>query len=429
MIKHRIAQFIEKEHLIPARGKVLVTLSGGADSVALLRLLLALGYNCEAAHCNFHLRGAESDRDEAFVRALCERLGVVLHVASFDTYAHAAGRKISIEMAARELRYAWFAEVKAACGAQVVAVAHHRDDSVETMLLNLMRGTGITGLLGIRPVNGDIVRPLLCVSRQEIVDYLDHINQDYVTDSTNLTDDYTRNKIRLQLIPLMEEFNPSVKQSLADTAEHLSQVATLYNAYIGKEKEQVMGAQGIHIAGLLGMPSPGALLFEILHPLGFNASQIEDVLQALHGQSGKKFIGSTGIRVIKDREYLLIDKAGETDETTAPPFELHTEEHAYSPDFVMKRSKNLAYFDADKLKHSLSIRKWRHGDYFVPFGMRGRKLVSNYLTDRKLSVIQKDNQWVLCSGEDIVWLIGERTDNRFRLDENSKRVLVVRVKE
>ena len=228
MNKKKIEQYIDQEKLFTREDKILVTLSGGADSVALLRLLLDMGYTCEAAHCTFHLRGDESVRDEMFVRELCLQLEVPLHVQHFQTTEEAEKRHISIEMVARELRYAWFEQLRLQQGANVIAVAHHKDDSVETLLLNLIRGTGINGLLGIRPKNGNIVRPLLCLDRKEITEYLQEIGQYYVTDSTNLQDEYTRNKIRLNLLPLMQEINPSVKESLLRTSEHLNDAALLY---------------------------------------------------------------------------------------------------------------------------------------------------------------------------------------------------------
>ena len=226
---HRqVFSFIEDENLFSSSDNLLVALSGGADSVALLRVLLYLGYKCTAAHCNFHLRGEESNRDEEFCIALCRELDVELHVIHFDTVGYAKEQGISIEMAARELRYIWFEELCNECGYTHVAVAHHRDDSVETLLLNLVRGTGIAGLTGIRPVNGRVVRPMLNVSRADIVDYLRVLGQKFVTDSTNLQDEYVRNKIRHRLIPLMEELNPSVKEGLAATATRLRSVESIY---------------------------------------------------------------------------------------------------------------------------------------------------------------------------------------------------------
>ena len=425
MIQQRIKQYIEKEDLFSSGSKILIALSGGADSVALLCILHAAGYPCEAAHCNFHLRGEESNRDEQFVRQLCKKYGIHLHTIDFDTTRYAAEKHISIEMAARELRYNWFEEIRNQCRADVVAVAHHQDDSVETILLNLIRGTGITGLLGIRPRNGVIVRPLLCINREEIMRYLQSIGQDYVTDSTNLEDEYTRNKIRLNLLPLMQTINPSVKNSLIETGNYLSDVATIYNRYIEEAKTRIATTEGIRICELVKEPAPEALLFEILHPLGFNSAQIKDIVHSLHGQPGKQF-SSKEWRVIKDREFLLLENIQSEDKEELP-FQIIKEEKEYTSDFQIPREKGTACFDADKLDGTISYRKWRTGDTFIPFGMKGKKKISDYLTDRKFSISQKERQWVLCCGEHIAWLIGERTDNRFRIDETTKRVVIYKI--
>lgn len=425
MIQQRVIQYIEKENLFAKEDEILVALSGGADSVALLLLLHTAGYSLEAAHCNFHLRGEESNRDEAFVRQLCRKHQIPLHTIDFDTTQYAADKHISIEMAARELRYNWFEKLRKECPADVIAVAHHQDDSVETMLLNLIRGTGITGLLGIRPRNGVIVRPLLCINREEIIGYLQSIHQDYVTDSTNLEDEYTRNKIRLNLLPLMQEINPSVKNNLIETSNYLNDVAAIYNKGIEESKKRILTQQGIRISGLLKEPAPEAVLFEILYPLGFNSAQIKDIANSLNGQSGKQF-NSREWRVIKDREYLLLEKMLEEGKNL-PPFQLTKEEKEYTPDFQIPREKNVACFDADKLDGEISYRKWQTGDSFVPFGMKGKKKISDYLTDRKFSINQKERQWVLCCGERIAWLIGERTDNRFRIDETTRRIVIYRM--
>lgn len=420
MYEHKITEYINHQRLFSAEDKVLVALSGGADSVALLRLLLSAGYNCEAAHCNFRLRGKESDRDEEFVRRLCREQQVELHVTHFDTEKIAEERHISIEMAARELRYEWFEELRKERRAAVIAVAHHRDDSVETILLNLIRGTGINGLLGIRPRNGFIVRPLLCMDRTEVVDYLKSIGQEYVTDSTNLQDDYTRNKIRLNLLPAMQEINPSVKESILATAEHLADAAAIYKKGIEEGKLRVSVPQGIRIEALKREPAPETLLFEILHPLGFNAARVKDIYRTIDGQPGKVFTAN-GYRVLKDRDLLWIEESKEP----TPPL-LQMEELPYTPDFIIPRDKGTACLDADKLRAPLTLRLWRQGDSFVPFGMKGTKKVSDYLTDRKFSRLRKEQQWVLCCGEDIAWLVGERTDNRFRVEEETKRVVVIR---
>ena len=418
-----VKQFIERNALFAPDERVLVALSGGADSVALLRLLCALGYDCRAAHCNFHLRGTESDRDEAFVRRMCREQGVTLYVTHFDTQEEARRRKVSIEMAARDLRYAWFEEVRKECGAAVIAVAHHSDDSVETLLLNLIRGTGLNGLRGIRPKNGRVVRPLLCMNRQEILTCLKEMGQTYVTDSTNLQNLYTRNKIRLDLLPLMQTINPSVKENLLKMTAHLEGVAHIYQKAIDESRRRVMTAEGISIEALEQECEPETVLYECLSPFGFRAAQVSEMYQSLKGQSGKEFVGR-GWRAVKDRRMLLLAPIEEVKEP-----KLQWKERRLTPDFVIPRDKQVACLDADKLKAPLTLRRWRDGDTFVPFGMKGRKRVSDYLTDRKFSLLQKERQWVLCCGEEICWLVGERLDNRFRIDEGTKSVRIVTLEE
>lgn len=440
MLHHRVNKYIECGGLFTKKDKLLVALSGGADSVALLRVLLQSGYSCEAAHCNFHLRGEESCRDEAFVRRLCADLEIPLHVIDFDTVAYAEAHQLSIEMAARELRYNWFEELSNRTGCKYIAVAHHRDDSVETFLLNLIRGTGINGLCGIRPKNGKVVRPLLDVSRKDIIAYLDLLKQDYVTDSTNLQDEYTRNKIRLNLIPMMEEINPSVKEGIALTASRLSDVAIIYKVEMEKACRRVCkDGKGISIDALLAEPAPQAVLFEILSPLGFNSAQVGDVFQSLTGQSGKVFF-SPEWRLVKDRTDLLPERLDEvaafpvepatlpqSGELTYATHRLETECIALTDHFTIPRRKTVACLDYSKLQFPLTVRRWKKGDAFVPFGMKGKKLVSDYLTDCKFSLQEKEKACVICSGEDIVWLVGERSDNRFRIDESTAKVLLIRL--
>ena len=430
MFKHRVQKFIEEKALFTLQDKVLVALSGGADSVALLRVLLSLGYTCECMHCNFHLRGEESNRDEAFVRALCEEYSVLLHVTHFDTETYAKEHHQSIEMAARELRYTWFHQLKEERKASVIAVAHHRDDSVETFMLNLIRGTGIDGLKGISVRNGYIVRPLLQESREDILDYLNAIHQDYVTDSTNLQDQYVRNKIRLNILPLMKEINPSVMESIQHTAFRLSEVASIYHQDRYNRLEQIVKRNSddfmqVSIANVVNDIAPNALLYELLSPLGFNSGQVKDVYRNLeHSQSGKRFL-SKEWELIRDREDLLLHRIKQ--EETAP--ELIIEEIEYTPDFIIPRNKNIACVDADKVEMPLTVRKWQMGDKFVPFGMTGKKKVSDYLTDRKISLYQKENQYVVCSGDRIVWIVNERSDNRFRITPQTKRVLLIQIKK
>lgn len=424
MFIRKVSQFIEEKHLFGFSDKVLVALSGGADSVALLRVLLRLGYACEAAHCNFHLRGEESVRDERFVRALAERLGVPLHVIHFDTNAYAVSHNVSVEMAARELRYDWFAKLRQECGAKVVAVAHHRDDSVETFLLNLVRGTGINGLQGIRPVNGDVVRPLLCVSRVEILDYLSSLGQDYVTDSTNLQDEFVRNKLRLNVIPMLETINPSVSDTIAETARRLSDVAQVYQEAIQAAKQRVMpDGETIDIPALCREPGAQNLLFELLYPLGFNVAQVNDVFRALHGESGRMFYSREWVLLI-DRNRLIRRPSGEVE----PQPELCLERMEVNPPFSVPHNNKEAYVDAEKVQGELTLRKWQSGDKFIPFGMKGFKSVRNYLRDKKFSRFEKERQWVVCDGDRIVWLVNERLDNRFRVTSETRFVINLKLK-
>lgn len=429
----RVDRFIEDNGLLVRGEKVLVALSGGSDSVALLRLLLSLGYCCEAAHCNFQLRGKESERDEQFVRSLCQVVQVPLHTVRFNTPRYAEEKHLSIEMAARELRYNWFAELLEKGELQAVAVAHHRDDSLETMLINLIRGTGIDGLTGIAPRNGHVIRPLLCLTHQQILDYLQEINQSYVTDSSNLEDHFVRNKIRLHLLPFMEQINPSVRNSIADTMEHLRQVADLYHHAADKQLQKLTqqskphqetdGPIQVSIQQLLQSCSPQALLHELLAPRGFNSAQEQDIYQALSGPSGRWFYSKTHLAV-KDRHLLFIEPSA----PPAPP-RLEEEHLQVTEAFTPNRSSQVACLDAAKLKYPLTLRLCREGDWFIPFGMKGRKKLSDYLTDCKVPLHQKRQQYVLCCGEDIVWVVGHRIDNRFRIDTSTREAVIIRCLE
>ena len=428
MFKYEVQKFIEEKSLFTLKDKILIALSGGADSVALLRVLHALGYSCECAHCNFHLRGEESDRDEAFVQELCKTHQIKFHIKHFDTETYAKSHQLSIEMAARELRYEWFESLRQELKAQVIAVAHHRDDSVETFMLNLIRGTGINGLKGIAPKNGWIVRPLLQVSREDIIDYLQEILQDYVTDSTNLQDVYVRNKIRLNILPLMKEINPSIMETIQDTSMRLADVASIYHQERKKTLEHSVikvsdHFQRISIDKILMDIAPASLLFELLSPLGFNISQIKDIHRSLeHSQAGKRFI-SKNWELIRDREDLLIQRIDS--ECIVP--ELIVQEIERTPSFILPKDKHIACLDADKVKLPLTIRKWQVGDKFIPFGMNGKKKISDYMTDKKFSLFQKENQYVVCSEDKIIWLVNERCDNRYRITDQTRRILLLKI--
>lgn len=424
MFEQKVIRYINEKRLFLQEDKVLVALSGGADSVALLRVLLNLGYTCMAAHCNFHLRGEESDRDEAFVHSLCDRLDIPLYRVDFDTEDYASRRGISIEMAARELRYDWFEQIRTRIGAKVTAVAHHRDDSVETFLLNLVRGTGISGLHGIAAVNGTVVRPLLEVSHEEIIQYLKELGQNYVIDSTNLEDEFTRNKLRLNVIPLLKEINPSVCEAISETSRRLADVEQVYRKSIEAACKRIKEEEGkFNISRIVGEIAPQAVLFELLHPYGFNAAQLKDIYRSLEAaEAGKLFYAGKYV-LLRDRDYLYLKEREEGQNQKV--LVLHQDICKVESGFEVPRTSRVAYLDAVKIKEPLVLRRWQPGDRFIPFGMQGFKKVSDYLCDRKFSLFQKENQYVVCSGEDIVWLVNERTDNRFRVTEHTQRVLIL----
>lgn len=430
-----VRAYIEKYQLLTENRPVLVGVSGGADSIALLTILVELGYSCIAAHCNFHLRGEESLQDERFTKEYVEKLQIPFVKIDFETEQYAAENHLSIEMAARELRYRWFEEQRVHWGAQAIAVAHHRDDNVETFLMNLIRGTGIRGLSGIQPKNGFVVRPMLAVSREEIQNWFAKRNLSYVTDSTNLSDAYTRNFIRLRILPLLEEVNPSVKKAIARTSEHLAATEVIYLQVIEEARKEVFDSENrLSIAALMKYPAPNAVLYELLKVYGFSRSVVEDIYSSLTKESGKVFFSSS-FRLIKDRDYLLFSPLvkeeiqeyilnGDEKEWIGP-IELSFESVVITTDFQIRKEKNIAYFDADKLTFPLTLRKWQEGDWFIPFGMKGRKKLSDYFSDRKFSRLEKEQTWLLCSGDTIIWIVGERSDNRFCLDKMTKRALVV----
>ena len=437
MFQAKVERFIQRHGLLTGKRLVLVGLSGGADSVALLGVLVRLGYPCRALHCNFHLRGDESDRDEVFARQFADSLGVPFLKVDFDTRGYAAIHQESIEMAARSLRYRWFEEQRQAFNAEAIAVAHHRDDSVETLLMNLLRGSGIRGLGGIRPRNGQVVRPLLAVSRAEIEEWLQTQGWDYVTDSSNLSDAYTRNFIRLRVLPLLEQLNPAARETIARSAAHLSAAEQLYAYTVEEARKAVfVTANSLSIEALMRYPSPETLLYEWLRPLGFSRIVVGELFESLTGLSGKQFYSATH-QVLKDRDRLYIAPLQEpsawqpieipvaTGELTQP-LHLSFQLMERTSDFQLERASDTAYFDAEKLPGRLTLRLPQTGDWFVPFGMRGRKKLSDFFADQKMNRWEKLRQPLLCAGESIVWVVGRRADDRFRVGEETKMIFSVK---
>ena len=419
----KVERYIEKYKLLKSSELYLVALSGGADSVALLLLLKNAHFNVHAAHCNFHLRGEESDRDEAFCVELCKGLGVELHRAHFDTREYAELHKVSIEMAARELRYKWFEQLREDIGAAGICVAHHRDDSVETVLLNLVRGTGLRGLTGIQPRNGHILRPLLCVSRAEIEAFLAEKGQKYVTDSTNLKADVQRNIVRLEVLPLLRKLNPAVAENIQRTAEYLSEAQQVLNVAIARFNDSNV----LNISDIETYGSSEYLTFEWLKKYGFNGDQVRQILDA---DTGGIVHSEQGYDVLKDRGRLIV-------EPTLDPFNPMRipEEGTYvlgenmrlsvrkKPVYVSKEP-NIATLDAAKVRFPLTVRRVEEGDWMQPYGMKGRKLLSDLMTDLKMTVFEKRRQLVVVDSQGvIVWSIGLRIADFVAVSDVTKTVI------
>jgi tRNA(Ile)-lysidine synthase len=419
----KVSAYINKHKLLNANDLYIVALSGGADSVALLLLLKEGGFNVHAAHCNFLLRGSESDRDEAFCVDLCRQLGVELHRAHFATREYAEAHKVSVEMAARELRYNWFEQLRKDIGAVGICVAHHRDDSVETVLLNMIRGTGLRGLTGIQPRNGYVLRPLLCVSRDEIEHFLAKRGQKYVIDSTNLETDVKRNKVRLQVLPLLRTLNPAVSDNIQRMVENVAEAQIVLDSLVDGLKK----CNTLKISALEKYGSSEYIIYEWLKNYGFNGTQARQILEA---ETGKIMSSSQGYDVLKDRERLIIER-------TLKPFNPMRipEEGMYVLDEKMRLSlrKCAAYvskkpfvatFDAQKVVFPLTVRRVEEGDWMIPFGMRGRKLLSDLMTDRKMTVFEKRRQLVVVDAQGvIVWAVGLRVADSVAVTETAQSVL------
>ena len=436
----KVEVYIEKYKLLKANDLYIVGLSGGSDSVALLLLLKEHGFNVHAAHCNFLLRDAESDRDESFCVSLCQQLGVELHRAHFCTREYAELHKVSIEMAARELRYRWFGQLCQDLGAAGVCVAHHRDDSVETVLLNLVRGTGLRGLAGIQPRSELVVpcgqdvqkqmklvvlRPLLCVSRAEIEAFLAERGQEYVTDSTNLEADVQRNVIRLEVLPLLRKLNPAVAENIQRTAENLSEAQQVLIVTIAS----INSSNILNLSDLRKYGSSEYLAFEWLRKYGFNGDQVRQILDA---ETGRIVSSATGYDVLKDRERLIVEPALDPFNPMRIP-----EEGTYildgnkrfsvrkKPVYVSKES-HIATLDAANVRFPLTVRRVEEGDWMQPYGMKGRKLLSDLMTDRKMTVFEKRRQLVVVDSQGIiVWAVGLRTDHRVAVGDQTKDVLEI----
>ena len=445
MLNRKVETFIRQQHLLQSDGRYLVALSGGADSVCLLLVLKQLGYFVEAIHCNFHLRGEESDRDELFCKNLCAGKQIPLHLVHFDTREYAQLHKVSIEMAARQLRYHHFASLCHDLGFDGVCVAHHQDDVAETVLMNLIRGTGIKGLSGIKPktqqrlrvgakagipISLTVIRPLLCVTRDEIEHFMKEIGQDYVTDSTNLVPDVLRNKIRLQVLPLLDEIAPSASRNIVETAENVAFAEEFLDQAVSGMMEELKEEGSIPVSKI----KSEYLLFRILSDYGFTSVQIKQIYAHLDAPTGTEFRSESHVLVF-DRGRLLIEEVEKIpfhemripeegtyilDETA----KLRIERMPKPEGFEIPRSSDVIAVDADRLQLPLTVRLPKEGDRFTPFGMQGSKLVSDFLTDQKLSLLEKRRQLIILDSTGrILWVVGLRPDNHFRITDSTRTIL------
>ncbi len=438
---NKLTEFINKQRLFEPQQKILLAVSGGVDSMVMLFLFEQSGFNYSVAHCNFQLRGDESKQDEQFVKECVNRLGVRLHTKQFDTEDYAKVNGISIEMAARELRYEYFDDLAKSFHYDYIATAHHQDDQIETFFINLMRKTGIRGLSGIKPKAGKIIRPLLFTNRKEIINFAVRNNIPHREDSTNRSTAFRRNFIRHNILPKFEEISPAFRENVLASMQNLKEAEGVYINTLESDRRIVCTGRGdvivVNIPSLLNTKFPKLLLFEVLSGFRFNPAVIEEVFASLGEESGKQFF-SPSHRVVKDRKELIIESIKAPgqglfyiEEEDAELFEpIHiTVNMIDNHGFKIPRNNNIACLDFDKLEFPLIIREWQQGEYFQPLGMQGFKKLSDFFIDEKMSIPEKENTWILYSGNKVVWIIGRRIDNRFKITKQTKTAYRLEVKE
>ena len=441
--KSLIEKFIEfnaDKRLASTKKKTLLAVSGGVDSVVMCDLYHAAKFPFAIAHCNFQLRGEESDGDEQLVKELAKKYGVDVYVQTFETKRYAEEKGISIQLAARELRYNWFEELRKKQNLNLIATAHHLNDNIETILFNLAKGTGIRGLRGIPVRHGNIIRPLLFAAREEIDLYQSEHQLVFREDSSNAEDKYTRNKIRHQIIPLLKEINPSLENAFAEKVELFTELETMYEKQVKKSSAQLFLARGndiyIPLLKLKKTENASSVLFEYLKDFGFNSDQVDDMLVAVDAEAGKQFLTSQA-RIIKDRRFFILTKLA--DNNFAVQFiqegltELKMGEkwlviNSATPEQI-KPDKSSAFIDRSKLEFPLLVRPWKAGDYFYPFGMKmKKKKLKKFFNDEKLPAHEREKVMVLESNKKLVWVVGHRIDERFKVTPNTKDVLKFQVK-
>lgn len=430
--------YIRNYDLFKNDNRVLLAVSGGIDSIVMFHLFLKLGTDIGVAHCNFSLRDRESDLDEEFVKDFSDKNWIPFYTTRFSTKEYSASKGISVQMAARELRYSWFEKIREENNYDFIAVAHNRNDNIETLLINLIRGTGITGLSGMKPASKRIIRPILFASRNKIEEYAGQNRILFREDKSNSETKYIRNKIRHQVLPLLQEINPSVEETLDDTAGKLAGFDKIVTDYINGLRVQLSEKRDdaiiFDIEKLSEIKGNKALIYEIFSPYGITGATSGDLLNILAGGSGKQ-VFTKSHRMVVNRNELLVSPL-ETKKKECYKINNH-EDLLMVPGIVAERiiendsnltipeSKNIASVDFDKIRFPLLIRSWESGDAFFPFGMKKKKKLSNYFIDLKYSLVDKERALILESEGNIVWIIGERIDDRFKVSELTSRILQI----
>jgi len=432
--------FIEQHGLFARGNKVLLAISGGKDSVLMLHFFKAIGVDVGVAHCNFNLRADEAQRDESFVALLAKNLSLPFYVTHFDTKKYAAENKISTQMAARELRYKWFEEIRITHGYDCVALAQHQNDAVETVLINLTRGTGISGLHGILPKRDQLIRPLLFLNRNQINDLVAANNIDFVEDSSNASTYYTRNKIRLQVVPHLQEINPNLENTFAENIARFAELETFLNVQVQKLQSEILNKRidgtYIPLEEIAKLNPQKLLLYELLKPFGFGENVVQEILDSLKALTGTHFFSATHQAIINRHDLVIVEK----NKVLVPNQFVHpsTGHIAFANDEISLKftdevkfeiAPNKAFVNADKLIFPLVIRNWQNGDKFIPLGMRNLKKISDYFIDEKVPLHLKSTTPILVNGNgEIIWIAGMRQDNRYKLTTATKKVAIFELK-
>ena len=442
-LEKRFVEFILAEQLFKSTDKLLLAVSGGIDSVVLCELCKNAGFDFSIAHGNFQLRDEESEQDEQFVETLAANYDVKLYKKKFATIAFANTHKISIQVAARQLRYEWFQEIVRGWPADTnnyILTAHHLDDNIETQLMNFFKGTGIAGLRGILPKAGLIVRPLLFAKKDELKQYALEHGLKWVEDSSNKSDKYSRNYFRHHIIPLVEHIYPEAMNNLADNIERFRETEQVYKSAIDLQLKKLVSIKNnehhIPVLKLLKTQPLKTIAYEIIKPFGFTAKQVDDLVSLLHADSGK-FIVSSSHRILRNRAWLIIsplqDKSIDNvliEENQSPVlFQQGIMQIETFPanGYKLPVSADIAGLDSSSIKYPLLLRKWKKGDYFYPLGMQKKKKLSRFFIDQKLSLNEKENIWVVEMNKKIIWIVGRRIDDRFKVDAHTKTILQLRI--